>query len=100
MKEQDIEWMLCNTKKNEILFLNEMFSITRRMLLEDVHWLQDASQLQNGNIILADANNSRMIEIDPFTNTFISEFHYSNDWRIYQISDLTDFQTSFVPPHK
>ncbi|CAF3529981.1 unnamed protein product [Rotaria sp. Silwood1] len=39
------------------------------MFLEDVHWLQDASQMQNGNIIIADANNSRIIEIDPILNT-------------------------------
>ncbi|CAF3555199.1 unnamed protein product [Rotaria sp. Silwood1] len=67
------------------------------MFLEDVHWLQDASQMQNGNIIIADANNSRIIEIDPILNTVTSEFNYSTDWRIYQISDLTDFQTSFIP---
>ncbi|CAF3496866.1 unnamed protein product [Rotaria sp. Silwood1] len=97
IKKHDIEWMLCNTKLNEILFLDDGFTITQKMFLEDVHWLQDASQMQNGNIIIADANNSRIIEIDPISNTVTSEFNYSTDWRIYQISDLTDFQTSFIP---
>ncbi|CAF2093197.1 unnamed protein product [Rotaria magnacalcarata] len=97
MKENDIDWMLCNTKRNEILFLNDCFTVTRKVFLEDVHWLQDASQIQNGNIIIADANNSRIIEIDPILNTVTSEFNYSTDWRIYQISDLNDFQTSFIP---
>ncbi|CAF2958320.1 unnamed protein product [Rotaria sp. Silwood2] len=97
VKKHNIEWMLCNTKQNEILFLNDSFKITQKMFFEDVHWLQDASQIHNENIIIADANNSRIIEIDPILNTVISEFNYSTDWRIYQISDLTDFQTSFIP---
>ena len=95
--ENEIEWMLSNTKRNEILFLNNSFAIVRKMSFEDVNWLQDVSQIQNGHIIIADANNSRIIEIDPILNTVTSEFSYSSDWRIYQISDLNDFKTSFIP---
>ena len=95
--ENEIEWMLCNTKRNEILFLNNSFTIVRKMSFEDVNWLQDVSQIQNGHIIIADANNSRIIEIDPVLNTVTSEFSYSSDWRIYQISDLNEFKTSFIP---
>jgi hypothetical protein len=97
MKQNEIVWMLCNTKQNELVFLNDDFKIIQKMILEDVNWLQDATQIQNEHIIIADANNSRIIEIDPDLNTVISEFVYSNDWRIYQISDLTDFQTNFIP---
>ena len=97
VKQDDIVWMVCNTKQNEILFLNDNFKIIQKMILEDVNWLQDASQLLNENLIIADANHSRIIEIDPNSNTVISEFLYSTDWRIYQISDLTDFQTDFIP---
>jgi hypothetical protein len=96
-KQDGIAWMLCNTKQNELLFLNDDYKIIQKMILEDVNWLQDATQIQNGNIIITDDNNSRIIEIDPDLNTIISEFVYSVDWRIYQISDLADFQTSFVP---
>jgi hypothetical protein len=96
-KQNDILWMLCNTKQNELLLLNNYFQITEKMILEDVSWLQDATQIQNENIIITDANHSRIIEIDPNLNTVISEFFYSNDWRIYQISDLKDFQTNFIP---
>ncbi len=32
------------------------------MILEDVNWLQDAAQIQNENILIADANHSRIIE--------------------------------------
>ena len=95
----EIIWMLCNTKQNELLFLNDQFRIMQKMILEDVDWLQDAAQLQNKNIIIADANNSKIIEIDPIQNTVISEFEYSNGWRIYQINDLTNFQTTFIPPN-
>jgi hypothetical protein len=98
IKQNDIVWMLCNTKQNELLFLNDHFKITQKMILEDVNWLQDATQIQNENILIADANHSRIIEIDPFLNNVVSEFDYSNDWRIYQISDLDDFQTNFIPP--
>lgn len=95
-ESHEMQWMLCNTKRNEILFLNDHFTISHKIFLEDVHWLQDATQISNGHIIVADANNSRIIEIDPTSNTAISEFNYSLDWRIYQISDLADFQTDFV----
>ncbi|UJR34618.1 hypothetical protein I4U23_027395 [Adineta vaga] len=97
MIKNEIEWMLCNTKQNELLFLNKDFQIIQNMILEDINWLQDATQIQNGNIILTDANHSRIIEIDQNSNDVINEFQYSNDWRIYQISDLTDFQTNFIP---
>ncbi len=75
--------MLCNTKQNELLFLHDDFKITQKMILEDVDWLQDA-------------NHSRIIEIDPYLNNVVSEFDYPNDWRIYEISDLADFQTNFI----
>jgi hypothetical protein len=97
IKQNEIVWMLCNTKQNELLFLNNDFKIIQKMILEDVNWLQDATQIQNENILIADANHSRIIEIDPFRNNVVSEFDYSNDWRIYQISDLADFQTNFIP---
>ncbi len=55
--------MLCNTKQNELLFLHDDFKITQKVILEDVNWLQDAAQIQNENILIADANHSRIIEI-------------------------------------
>lgn len=97
-KENDLEltWTLCNTKQNEVYFLDELFSIKKKMTFDDVHWLQDTAMIQNGNIIIADANNSRMFEINPFENEIISEFSYSIDWRIYQMADMREFSAQTV----
>mgnify|MGYP001116399453 FL=1 len=95
-QQTEIEFMLCNTKQSQILLLNQHFQIVKTITLEDISWLQDATQIQNQNILLTDANHSTIIEIDSQSNSIVSEFSYSNNWRIYQISDLCHFKTNFI----
>lgn len=78
-------WVISNTKANEILMLNENFECVK-VIQGEYEWIQDNCPITNGNILVADANHHRVVEIDPTTNIIKQEYKFSGSWRIYQVS--------------
>ncbi len=81
------QWSIADTKNNRVLLLDENFKIFD-VVQSNFDWVQDHCHTLKNTILVADANNSKVVEICPITKEVISQFQYSNDWRIYQVSLL------------
>ncbi len=78
-------WIVSNTKQNELIILDKDFKPSK-IIQGRYNWVQDNCPLLNGNILIADANNNRIVEINPKDMSVVKEYYFSENWRIYQIS--------------
>ena len=82
-------FVLCNTSANNVLILNNKLRV-RHQIGEGLgmSWVQDAIYSQTSNtIIVADADNNRLIEVDQ-NNNVIDEYFFSKSNRIYELKEL------------
>ena len=52
----------------------------------DFRWIQDAIMLSNGNYLVADANNHRLVEADH-SGAVISVFNYSTGYKVFNVRE-------------
>jgi hypothetical protein len=80
-------WLLCNSLSREILLLDDALKISRKFRYEG-GWVQDCTRLSNGNILLNDVDNHRLVELDPETWTEVSVTLYDSEWRMGELLEL------------
>jgi hypothetical protein len=80
-------WLLCNSLTREVLLLDEALRISRKFQY-DGGWLQDCTRLSNGNILLNDVDNHRLVELDPETWHEVSVTLYDAEWRMGELLEL------------
>lgn len=80
------EYMVSDTGNGQVLVFDGQGNIVS-MIKGDFNWVQDASPLSNGNIILADSNNSRIVEVNKNGN-IIDSYQYPKEWKIYQVKEV------------
>lgn len=80
-------WIISNTQGNQLCIVNQSFEICD-VIEGDFNWVQDNCPLTDEIVLLADANNHRIVEINAKTKTIISEYKYSEDYRIYQVAKI------------
>lgn len=86
-------WVVSDTRRNQVLLFDEDWRVERR-IAHDFNWVQSAAPLNDGSVIVADANHNRLVRVYPGNEpTEIRIF--PPDWRIYLIEevplDLADF---------
>ena len=96
----DEGYVLSDTENNRVILVDYNFKPKRIIPLElnrphkipvlSEHWIQDASFLPNGNLLVLDSNNCRLLEINPKTHTLVDEFTYNKEWKIYQAKYIGD----------
>ncbi len=55
-------------------------------ITRDFRWIQDAIMLINGNYLVADSNNHRLVEINHL-GAIISIFNYSRGYKVFNIRE-------------
>lgn len=55
----------------------------------EFNWIQDCTQLSNGNYLIADSNNNRIIEINN-KGKVLDSYGFSKNFKIYQIKEVED----------
>lgn len=77
-------WSLCSSGDSVVILLDRDFTIVA-VLKEHFDWVQDAVEVDQGRILIADANNHRIVLWSHSDSSTTNLVHYSSDWKIYQI---------------
>jgi hypothetical protein len=80
--------IISDTENAQIIITNLNFGKIHKIKLKGFNWIQDTSLLSNGNLLICDSNNNRIVEMNPFNKTILSEFKYNPEWRIYQAKQI------------
>ena len=86
-------FLLSDTYNNRSLILNREFKVVNE-INEKFKWVQDTILGSNGNFIIADADNNRMVEVSvqDKINSLISTYNFNKGWRIFQIKEISHDQ--------
>jgi hypothetical protein len=77
-------YILCDSRPGNVVLVDENFWIMS-IIEHDFSWVQDATELRPGRVLIADANHSRLIEWDIKAGEPRSELRYPEEWKIYQM---------------
>lgn len=78
-------WVISEARPGAVILLDEDFWITE-VIEKDFNWLQDTLPLdQEGQLLIADANNNRFVLWDIGESRPVREIGYSPDWDVYQV---------------
>lgn len=89
-------WMLCSSSTGQIIFLDrEMRECSRFGYVGG--WLQDCRMLSNGNILLNDVDNHKLIELQPPNWSQIHTLQYDGDWRMGELCEVPEPYADKLP---
>lgn len=77
-------WCLTSSGANAIIKLSPNYWI-ESIIEADFDWPQDALWIEDREVIIADANNSRIVRWDLLASAPSDEYVFDSDWKIYQI---------------
>ena len=80
-------WLVCNSLGKEIVVLNAALAVVESIPY-DGGWIQDATELSNGNIVLNDVDNHVLVELDARDRREVARVEYDADWRMAEIREL------------
>jgi hypothetical protein len=81
-------WLVSDTEAGAVVVLDDDFWVTE-VIERDFNWVQDAVDIGDGRILVADANNYRFVEWDLAGRCARGELRYSRDWKVFQV-DVVD----------
>jgi hypothetical protein len=94
--DKDI-FLLSDTRAQRILLLNKNYKIIK-ILKGNYNWVQDAVLLSDGNIIIADSNNARLVKVNILGKK-VGEFKWNkNERKISSLLVLTSNEIVNVFP--
>lgn len=78
-------WVMSDSRSSTVVMLDEDFWVSS-IIEADFNWVQDAVPLGEGaEILIADANNSRIVLWDTMRGKMLHSIAYPPEWKIYQI---------------
>jgi len=76
-------WIISDSGSNAVVIVSEDFWITR-IIEHGFNWVQDALAV-DGGILVADANNCRIVMFDRDGSHQLHEISYPGEWKVYQL---------------
>lgn len=73
-------FLVCDTNGERIVFLDQFLHINYQ-LKDNFHWIQDARELEDSTVVIADANNYRLLRYE-YSGKCIWEWDYDRSKRI------------------
>lgn len=77
-----------DTENNSLVLTDLNFDKIKKVKLAGFDWIQDASLLKNGNLLICDANNNRIVEFNLKNKKIVNQLHFNKEWRIYQAKQV------------
>lgn len=77
-------WVLCSSADNCVILLSPEFRIYD-IIEADFNWVQDALPIGKDHILIADANNSRLVLWNVRDRAVTKEVAYSSQWKVFQL---------------
>jgi hypothetical protein len=86
-------WVVSNTAANETLVLDKHWRIRRRIAM-DFNWVQSSAPLADGSIVIADANNHRLVRV--YADGRPTEIRaFPLDWKIFLVQEVSPKNRNF-----
>ncbi len=76
-------YVISDTENGRIVIVDENFLIKHYYILKGSNWIQDCSLMSNGNFIVCDSNNNRIIELDSQSGKIKDSYKYNSEWKIF-----------------
>lgn len=86
--EYDGMILFSDSENNRVIITDVDFRENRPLYFSETDWIQDTSLLSNGNILLCDSNNHRILQADVRTGEVVDALEYSQEYKIYQAKEL------------
>lgn len=89
--------LLSDTSHNQALIYDERFNVIK-VIKNKFQWVQDTILLTNGNFLIADADNNRIVEMCEDGDNFkvIDHYDFNKEWRIFQILEILPNHLQFI----
>lgn len=81
-------WSVCSSGDSIVVILDEEFSI-RGLLEQDFNWVQDAIEIDDASMLIADANNNRFVLWNFVTGRCSDVVRYPSEWKVYQFEQIS-----------
>lgn len=88
-----VGWVVSNTAANETLVLDKRWRIKRRIAM-DFNWIQSSAPLADGSIVIADANNHRLVRVYADGRPTEIRF-FPQDWKIFLVQEVSPAKQHF-----
>jgi hypothetical protein len=86
-------WVVSNTADHETLLLDKRWRIKRRIAM-DFDWVQSSTPLADGSIVIADANNHRLVRV--YADGRPTEIRaFPLDWKIFLVQEVLPGERAF-----
>lgn len=79
-------FIVADTNGGKVILFDKNFNVEKILKL-DVLWIQDAFLTSMNTLLVSDADNCRILEVDLTTNRNLFIFKYPKEWRIYQVKE-------------
>lgn len=86
-------WVVSNTAAQETLVLDKRWRIKRRIAM-DFDWVQSSAPLADGSIVIADANNHRLVRVYADGRPTEIRF-FPRDWKIFLVQEVAPERRDF-----
>lgn len=82
-------YIVSDTQNNQAKIFDINFKLLNT-IKSNFSWVQTTIELENGNFLIADANNCRIVECSLVENRKVDEFGFENDLRIFDLLELNE----------
>jgi hypothetical protein len=80
-------WLICNTLGKELVVLDDRLNVRERIPYIG-GWIQDCTRLSNGNLLLVDVDEHRIVELAAPKWNVIRILDYHQDWRMAEVNEI------------
>ncbi|OLB96810.1 MAG: hypothetical protein AUI15_13580 [Actinobacteria bacterium 13_2_20CM_2_66_6] len=87
-------WIVSDSRRSSVVLLQPDFWVDS-MIEHDFNWVQDAAEVDDQFMIIADANHSRLVLWNRCSSRVEGEVRYPEEWKIYQLELLDDRWRTF-----
>ncbi len=88
IRERNDGYILSDTLNNRVLLLDTNFKI-KKIIEKDYNWIQDTIVLGNGNLLLGDSNNTRIVKLDKNGNELEILYMKKDSRKIFSFLSIT-----------
>ncbi len=81
-------FIVSDTNNNRIILFRKNGKILNE-ICGGFDWIQDCTELSNGNYLVADSNNNRIVEING-KGKILDSYNYNKNFKIYQIKEIAN----------
>lgn len=80
-------WLLANTLGKELVLLDFDLKVKQRIPY-DGGWIQDVTMLSNGNLLVNDVDNKKLVEMAAPSGEIVGETRFPMLWRMGEINEV------------